>query len=163
MKTSCSLTFNPFRSQFTFTASFVEIYNETLRDLLYTGKASKRPEHEIRKTASSDVTVTNLTYQKVHTQDQARLRLRILVLQHRQRPKCKDLQKIFCFFLQVLGLIALAKENRSTAQTAVNDRSSRSHSVFQLQIEGANAGRDIKCKCEWFLSPNDGVEFTFYT
>uniref|UniRef100_A0A3B3VFI5 Kinesin family member C1 n=1 Tax=Poecilia latipinna TaxID=48699 RepID=A0A3B3VFI5_9TELE len=102
--------------EFTFTASFVEIYNETLRDLLYSGKASKRPEHEIRKTASNDVTVTNLTYQKVSTED------------------------------EVLGLIALAKENRSTAQTALNDRSSRSHSVFQLQIEGVNAGRDIKCK-----------------
>uniref|UniRef100_M4AQW7 Kinesin-like protein n=1 Tax=Xiphophorus maculatus TaxID=8083 RepID=M4AQW7_XIPMA len=114
--------------EFTFTASFVEIYNETLRDLLYTGKASKRPEHEIRKTASSDVTVTNLTYQKVHTED------------------------------QVLGLIALAKENRSTAQTAVNDRSSRSHSVFQLQIEGANAGRDIKCKSTLCLVDLAGSE-----
>ncbi|XP_032436645.1 kinesin-like protein KIFC1 [Xiphophorus hellerii] len=114
--------------EFTFTASFVEIYNETLRDLLYTGKVSKRPEHEIRKTASSDVTVTNLTYQKVHTED------------------------------QVLGLIALAKENRSTAQTAVNDRSSRSHSVFQLQIEGVNAGRDLKCKSTLCLVDLAGSE-----
>ncbi|PWA32033.1 hypothetical protein CCH79_00017378, partial [Gambusia affinis] len=121
---------------FTFTASFVEIYNETLRDLLYTGKASKRPEHEIRKTASNDVTVTNLTYQKVHSEDQARLRLRILVL----------------------GLIALAKENRSTAQTAQNDRSSRSHSVFQLQIEGVNAGRDMKCKSTLCLVDLAGSE-----
>ncbi|XP_007564350.1 kinesin-like protein KIFC1 [Poecilia formosa] len=114
--------------EFTFTASFVEIYNETLRDLLYSGKASKRPEHEIRKTASNDVTVTNLTYQKVSTED------------------------------EVLGLIALAKENRSTAQTALNDRSSRSHSVFQLQIEGVNAGRDIKCKSTLCLVDLAGSE-----
>ncbi|MEQ2167617.1 hypothetical protein GOODEAATRI_005848 [Goodea atripinnis] len=102
--------------EFSFTASFVEIYNETLRDLLYSGKASKRPEHEIRKAANNEVTVTNLTYEKVYSED------------------------------QVLGLIALAKQNRSTAQTALNDRSSRSHSVFQLQIEGVNSGRDVKCK-----------------
>ncbi|KAM9737982.1 kinesin-like protein KIFC1 [Menidia menidia] len=114
--------------EFTFTASFVEIYNETLRDLLYTGKASKRPEHEIRKAANNEVTITNLTYEKVYTED------------------------------QVLGLIALAKQNRSTAQTAQNDRSSRSHSVFQLHIEGVNAGRDVRCKSALCLVDLAGSE-----
>ncbi|KAM6899616.1 kinesin-like protein KIFC1 [Xenentodon cancila] len=114
--------------EFNFTASFVEIYNETLRDLLYTGKANKRPEHEIRKTASNEVTITNLTYEKVFTED------------------------------QVLGLIVLAKQNRSTAQTAQNDRSSRSHSVFQLHIEGVNAGRDVKCKSSLCLVDLAGSE-----
>uniref|UniRef100_A0A671TI43 Kinesin-like protein n=1 Tax=Sparus aurata TaxID=8175 RepID=A0A671TI43_SPAAU len=114
--------------EFTFTASFVEIYNESLRDLLYTGKASKRPEHEIRKSTNNEVTITNLTYEKVSNED------------------------------QVLGLIALANQNRSTAQTAQNDRSSRSHSVFQLDIEGVNVGRDVKCKSTLCLVDLAGSE-----
>uniref|UniRef100_A0A674M985 Kinesin-like protein n=1 Tax=Takifugu rubripes TaxID=31033 RepID=A0A674M985_TAKRU len=114
--------------EFNFTASFVEIYNESLRDLLYTGKASKRPEHEIRKSVTNEVTITNLTYEKVVNED------------------------------QVLGLIALANQNRSTAQTAQNDRSSRSHSVFQLDIEGVNGGRDIKCKSTLCLVDLAGSE-----
>lgn len=114
--------------EFTFTASFVEIYNETLRDLLYTGKASKRPEHEIRKSTNNEVTITNLTYEKVANED------------------------------QVLGLIALANQNRSTAQTAQNDRSSRSHSVFQLDIEGVNVGREVKCKSTLCLVDLAGSE-----
>uniref|UniRef100_A0A8D3D733 Kinesin-like protein n=1 Tax=Scophthalmus maximus TaxID=52904 RepID=A0A8D3D733_SCOMX len=114
--------------EFTFTASFVEIYNESLRDLLYTGKANKRPEHEIRKSANNEVTITNLTYEKVSNED------------------------------QVLGLIDLANQNRSTAQTAQNDRSSRSHSVFQLDIEGVNSGRDVKCKSTLCLVDLAGSE-----
>ncbi|XP_054462025.1 kinesin-like protein KIFC1 [Anoplopoma fimbria] len=114
--------------EFNFTASFVEIYNEGLRDLLYSGKASKRPEHEIRKSSNNEVTITNLTYERVCNED------------------------------QVLGLIMLANQNRSTAQTAQNDRSSRSHSVFQLDIEGVNVGRDVKCKSTLCLVDLAGSE-----
>ncbi|KAM6903268.1 kinesin-like protein KIFC1 [Lycodopsis pacificus] len=114
--------------EFTFTASFVEIYNESLRDLLYSGKASMRPEHEIRKSPDNKVTITNLSYERVCNED------------------------------QVLGLIMLANQNRSTAQTTQNDRSSRSHSVFQLDIEGVNFGRDLKCKSTLCLVDLAGSE-----
>ncbi|CAL8373861.1 unnamed protein product [Boreogadus saida] len=113
---------------FSFTASFLEVYNESLRDLLYTGKAGKRPEHEIRKSAAGEISVTNLTYQKVATEG------------------------------QVQNLIAVANRNRSTAQTTQNDRSSRSHSVFQLDIQGENAGRDVRCKSTLCLVDLAGSE-----
>ncbi|XP_048419786.1 kinesin-like protein KIFC1 isoform X2 [Stegostoma tigrinum] len=99
-----------------FTASFLEIYNETLRDLLVT-KPEKNVEYEIKRlnNKSEQLHVTNLKYVTVTAED------------------------------QVHNLIAIAKANRSVAKTAANDRSSRSHSVFQLMIEGNNSNRDLQC------------------
>ncbi|CAD7941318.1 unnamed protein product [Amoebophrya sp. A25] len=79
--------------------SFVEIYNETVRDLLNKGK-----EVEIQ-VAGQEAVVNSST----------------LVV--------KDENEVFA---------ALTKANavRSYASTALNDRSSRSHSVFQLKLEG---------------------------
>ncbi|XP_075042555.1 kinesin-like protein KIFC1 isoform X2 [Mixophyes fleayi] len=101
--------------QYKFTASFLEIYNETLRDLLV-NRPDKKQEYEIRKVSSSgnDVHVTNLRYVEVSSVE------------------------------EVHELLRTAKANRSVAKTALNDRSSRSHSVFQLKIEGQNCLRDVR-------------------
>ncbi|KAG8448545.1 hypothetical protein GDO86_015584 [Hymenochirus boettgeri] len=101
--------------QYTFTASFLEIYNETIRDLLV-NRPDKKQEYDIRKvnSSSSQVYVTNLRYVEVSSVE------------------------------EVQDLLRIAKTNRSVAKTAINDRSSRSHSVFQLKIEGENKQRDLK-------------------
>lgn len=46
---------------------------------------------------------------------------------------------------QVETLLHLARQNRAVARTAQNERSSRSHSVFQLQISGEHAARGLQC------------------
>jgi hypothetical protein len=45
----------------------------------------------------------------------------------------------------VEALLHLAHQNRAVARTAQNERSSRSHSVFQLQISGEHAARGLQC------------------
>ncbi|XP_066437398.1 kinesin-like protein KIFC1 isoform X2 [Eleutherodactylus coqui] len=101
--------------QHKFTASFLEIYNETLRDLLV-NQSDKRLEYDIRKVSpsSSEVYVTNLHYEEVSRAE------------------------------EVHELLLRAKRNRSVAKTNLNDRSSRSHSVFQLKIEGENVVRNVR-------------------
>ncbi|PIN88439.1 hypothetical protein AB205_0079560, partial [Aquarana catesbeiana] len=100
--------------QYKFTASFLEIYNETIKDLLV-NRPDKKHEYEIRKvnTTSNEVYVTNLRYVEVSSVE------------------------------EVHDLLHAAKTHRSVAKTALNDRSSRSHSVFQLKIEGENKLRDV--------------------
>nr|XP_012317110.1 kinesin-like protein KIFC1 isoform X4 [Aotus nancymaae] len=45
----------------------------------------------------------------------------------------------------VEALLHLARQNRAVARTAQNERSSRSHSVFQLQISGEHSSRGLQC------------------
>uniref|UniRef100_A0A8C3T4K6 Kinesin-like protein n=1 Tax=Chelydra serpentina TaxID=8475 RepID=A0A8C3T4K6_CHESE len=100
--------------QYHFTANFLEIYNESLRDLLV-GRPERGAELEIKRVSQSseELHVPNLRYMPVDSED------------------------------EVLKLLQTAKANRSVAKTALNDRSSRSHSLFQLRIEGWNRSRDL--------------------
>ncbi|XP_043939492.1 kinesin-like protein KIFC1 isoform X2 [Protopterus annectens] len=100
--------------KYSFTASFIEIYNETIRDLLVS-KPEKNVEYEIKRVSqtSEELYVTNLKYKTVTSEEEV----------HR--------------------LLQIARTNRSVAKTAINDRSSRSHSVFQLKIVGRHEDRDL--------------------
>ncbi|KAF6114345.1 kinesin family member C1 [Phyllostomus discolor] len=103
---------------YSFVASYVEIYNETVRDLLATGtRKGQGGDCEIRRVGpgSEELTVTNARYVPV---------------------SCEG---------EVEALLHLARQNRAVARTAQNERSSRSHSVFQLQISGEHAGRGLQC------------------
>lgn len=99
-------------------ASFLEIYNEEIRDLLATEKNLK---YDIKLTSSdvkgqaNDVYVTNV--------------------------KVVDVKSPH----QVSSLLSLAHKNRAIAATNCNERSSRSHSVFQLKITGNNAITTESC------------------
>uniref|UniRef100_UPI0035902787 carboxy-terminal kinesin 2-like n=1 Tax=Myxine glutinosa TaxID=7769 RepID=UPI0035902787 len=96
--------------KYTFVASFLEIYNDTIQDLLVSGASRHDYEikHKPKSSRSHEFYVTNLRYEPVTSEEEVEMLLR------------------------------KASENRSVAATAVNDRSSRSHSIFQLHIEGSN-------------------------
>lgn len=116
---------------YSFVASYVEIYNETVRDLLATGtRKGQGSECEIRRAGpgSEELTVTNARYVPV---------------------SCEK---------EVEALLQLARQNRAVARTSQNERSSRSHSVFQLQISGEHAGRGLQCAAPLSLVDLAGSE-----
>ena len=98
--------------RYTMQGSFVEVYNEELRDLL--GKDGENDKgatkkHEIRHdTLKGETTVTDITTLALDSQD------------------------------QVEGILDQAMARRSVAATKSNERSSRSHSVFILKLQGIN-------------------------
>ncbi|XP_044286972.1 kinesin-like protein KIFC1, partial [Varanus komodoensis] len=100
--------------KYQFTANFLEIYNESLRDLLVS-RPELSPELEIRRVSqhTEELHVPHLCYVPVASEQ------------------------------EVLKLLRTAKAQRSVAKTSLNERSSRSHSLFQLRIEGQNANREL--------------------
>uniref|UniRef100_A0A8B9QY69 Kinesin motor domain-containing protein n=1 Tax=Anas platyrhynchos TaxID=8839 RepID=A0A8B9QY69_ANAPL len=100
------------RPPYSFSASFLEIYNEALRDLL---GGDRGGELEIRhvSSASKELHVPNLRCVPVASEDEVR------------NPKPPS--------------DARWRARRSTT------RSSRSHCVFQLHIQGLHASRALRC------------------
>ncbi|PCH36271.1 kinesin-domain-containing protein [Wolfiporia cocos MD-104 SS10] len=95
---------------------FLEIYNETINDLLGKGEFDKK-KHEIKhdsKTGRTTVTDVNVV------------------------PLASA--------AQVRTLLSLAQSRRTVAATLMNERSSRSHSVFTLRIRGENTLTGEACE-----------------
>eukprot|EP01133_Synstelium_polycarpum_P012483 gene12483-14651_t len=90
-------------------AFFLEIYNEQIHDLLAPKGRVALADQKLEIKHDGDTTkVSNLNVQKVTKAD------------------------------QVHELLATATRNRAVAKTLSNERSSRSHSVFQLKMHGKN-------------------------
>ena len=90
--------------KYSFQAQFVEIYKETIRDLL----AHEDKKHEIIRDSYGHPIVTDAVVVDVKSP------------------------------AQVSSLLAQASKRRSVGKTQKNNRSSRSHSVFQMRIIGEN-------------------------
>ncbi|KAH9933486.1 P-loop containing nucleoside triphosphate hydrolase protein [Fomitopsis serialis] len=95
---------------------FLEIYNETINDLLGKGEFDKK-RHEIKHDSKTGrTTVTDVNVVPLATAAQVRT------------------------------LLSLAQSRRTVAATLMNERSSRSHSVFTLRIRGNNTLTGEACE-----------------
>ncbi|KAK4503213.1 hypothetical protein PRZ48_006641 [Zasmidium cellare] len=131
-------------------ASFVEVYNETLNDLLGDAKSwddaddlgasvrgKKKEKHEIHHDAVTGKTsVTNLTAVSLWpppTDDG--------IWPPAAPVDAKDSNDAAASYTEkaVANLLDTAAKNRRTAATKANERSSRSHSVFMLTLKGSCA------------------------
>ncbi|KAL6095557.1 cenpe [Pungitius sinensis] len=91
------------KKEFLLRVSYMEIYNETVSDLLVDSR--KRKPLEVRETINKNIYVADLTEELVTSTS------------------------------QVLAWIRKGEENRHYAKTKMNDRSSRSHTIFRMILE----------------------------
>jgi kinesin family protein C1 len=89
-------------------ASFLEVYNETIRDLLRKDDGSQPPVHTIIHDEEWGLLVTNVTAVEVDSMQQIR------------------------------SLMDVAGAKRAVGDTDMNSESSRSHAVFALYLKGVN-------------------------
>lgn len=123
-------SFNSLKSigwEYTVQASFLEIYNEKIHDLL---DPKNKSDLEIRMTdiKGTDVYVTNLTVVTMSCAEELKKNL------------------------------IIAQRNRAVAATENNERSSRSHSVTKILLEGVNQFRKEKIKSSLNLIDLAGSE-----
>jgi len=89
-------------------ACMLEIYNEQIRDLLRHGAHDPSLKYDIRHSADGQTSISELTVDEI--------------------SKSED----------IYPLLKRADKNRATGKTNMNEHSSRSHLVFQLQLSGHN-------------------------
>jgi hypothetical protein len=99
------------QTQFLVRVSYLEIYNENVRDLL-----SKNPKNnlDLHEDPDRGVYVKDLSYFAV------------------KKPS------------EVFDVMKIGQKNRSTGETNMNARSSRSHSLFTITVERSDMGADKK-------------------
>jgi kinesin family protein C1 len=103
--------------EWTLQASFLEIYNEGIRDLLRPASSSgssAAAAHIIKHDDAWGTVVTNLTTASVGSME------------------------------QISQLMAKASRQRAVGSTNMNDTSSRSHSVFALYLTGKNSDKNAE-------------------
>ena len=98
---------NPEGHSFFIRASFLEIYNEEIHDLLKSTKDGKTAKCEMKQNAEKGFIVKDLSQEKVHT--------------------LQDLLK----------LLSAGNKRRVTGKTDMNKHSSRSHAMFSIIVESS--------------------------
>lgn len=105
-------------------ASFLEIYNEQIRDLL----GPSGGVHDIR-VVNNETIVTNLKVRFIKC---------IYLICVCANNLCLQVEEV-TNEQQVHNLLARAQQQRAVASTSCNEHSSRSHSVLRLKLTGVNA------------------------
>jgi kinesin family protein C1 len=114
---------------YTLHASFLEIYNETIRDLLHAGDEAQRPACKIVNHAKAGrMEVSGVSKFAVHSVG------------------------------EINELLEQALAQRSVGKTACNHRSSRSHTVFRLELAGVHQETGEKKASELSLVDLAGSE-----
>lgn len=106
---------------YSFTGEFLEIYNESINDLL----SSNNNNNNKQETTAKLLIKHNGQEQKTTVEGLTQVQL--------ENP------------FHVHQLLKQASKNRATAATNANERSSRSHSVFILRLEGSNSITKKQC------------------
>ncbi|KAG1139289.1 hypothetical protein G6F37_009538 [Rhizopus arrhizus] len=94
--------------EYTMEGQFLEIYNESINDLLGEPSDYSKVKHDIHHDKNGRTTVTGM---------------KTVILDSPSKVKM---------------MLKRASQNRATSATNINERSSRSHSVFTLQLTGEN-------------------------